>query len=230
MAVVSQEVNVLRYVSCSTYYRDFPRGALALQLTPKQSVAQQAVHPTATASGVNATVLAAVSVDPQYRALLILGAGPVLDLLLNTPPEESLWTTTDVTVSTVRSRALEVVTYTSHGNRVQTERQRADPPCRDPLSVRQPAKVRGPPTPLSRGVSPISLFTPFLAAQRPRALSYPLGPWLLSLGFGNRGKVLRRTRHLRGDSCHTGRSHENLQNQFNFDIRDLLIRYHGMYT
>ena len=35
-------------------------------------------------------VLAAVAVDPQYAALLVLGARPVLDFLLDAAPEEAL--------------------------------------------------------------------------------------------------------------------------------------------
>jgi len=35
-------------------------------------------------------VLTPVPVDPQYVALLILGAWPVLDLLLDTPAEKAL--------------------------------------------------------------------------------------------------------------------------------------------
>lgn len=37
-----------------------------------------------------AAVLASVAVDAKYGTLLVLGAGSVLDLLLNTPPEEPL--------------------------------------------------------------------------------------------------------------------------------------------
>lgn len=44
-------------------------------------------------------ILAAVPVDAQDAALLILGAGPVLDLLLNTAPEESLRITNETLVS-----------------------------------------------------------------------------------------------------------------------------------
>ncbi len=36
------------------------------------------------------TVLASVAIDAENGALLILGARPILDLLLNTPPEETL--------------------------------------------------------------------------------------------------------------------------------------------
>lgn len=44
-------------------------------------------------------VLAPVAVDAEYRALLVLGAGPVLDLLLDAAPEETLRTRTLVTVA-----------------------------------------------------------------------------------------------------------------------------------
>lgn len=45
------------------------------------------------------TILAAIPVDSQDAALLVLGAGPVLDLLLDTPPEESLRITNETLVS-----------------------------------------------------------------------------------------------------------------------------------
>lgn len=44
-------------------------------------------------------VLAAVPVDPQDAALLVLGAGSVLDLLLDAAPEESLRITNNTLVS-----------------------------------------------------------------------------------------------------------------------------------
>jgi len=34
--------------------------------------------------------LASVAIDAENGALLVLGAWPILDLLLNTPPEETL--------------------------------------------------------------------------------------------------------------------------------------------
>lgn len=37
-----------------------------------------------------AAVLAAVAIDPEYGALLVLRAWPVVDSLLNGPPEEAL--------------------------------------------------------------------------------------------------------------------------------------------
>lgn len=44
-------------------------------------------------------ILAAVPVDTQDAALLILGAGPILNLLLNAAPEESLRITNETLVS-----------------------------------------------------------------------------------------------------------------------------------
>lgn len=55
------------------------------------------------------TVLAPVAVDAEYRALLVLGAGPVLYLLLDAAPEETLRTRTLVTVAA--RAAATVVTY-----------------------------------------------------------------------------------------------------------------------
>lgn len=57
-----------------------------------------ATHPDSDAL-LEAAILAAVPVDTQDAALLILSAGPVLDLLLNAASEESLRITNETFVS-----------------------------------------------------------------------------------------------------------------------------------
>lgn len=53
-----------------------------------------------------AAILAAVPVDPQNRALLVLGARPVLDLLLDAAPEEALRITTPGLSTTIVATVL----------------------------------------------------------------------------------------------------------------------------
>lgn len=69
------------------------------------------------------TVLAPIPVDPQYRALLVLSAWSVLDLLLDAPPEEALFGKTTVGISYTRC-STNGINYSSRScNTVSTGRR-----------------------------------------------------------------------------------------------------------